>query len=219
MKNLFNISDIEKSRILNLHESSTKRYYLPEQVVTNHDSKYDYKKEGDKYFFKLKNSGDWRSATGEGLESIKTKVFKTQSSSNKPPSENNNDLPFKTKGDGDKFRLWMNKYFPKTSKKLQLDPSGSHTNNYIKRAWKTSLTYEGTRTTFGELYTKKVLSKGGNNTSQKTKSSKKGKIFVSDTINPSFSSKIDFGNLKTSDSTQRICTHNDKNCSQYVNEL
>jgi hypothetical protein len=213
MKNLFNISDIEKSRILNLHESSTKRHYLPEQVVTNHDSKYDYKKEGDKYFFKLKNSGDWRVATGDGLEAIKTKVFKTQSSSNKPPSENNNDLPFKTKGDGDKFRLWMNKYYPKTSKKLQLDPSGSHTNSYIKRAWNTSLTDEGTRTTFGELYTKKVLSKGGRSDVDNNN------IKIMPGFNPKFKSEINFDNLKVNDTTNNFCVPNDKECGQFVNDI
>ena len=61
------------------------------QEVTNFDKDYDYKKEGDNFFFKLKVSPvsekaksfksqgkflNWTKATGAGLEAIKTKVFK-----------------------------------------------------------------------------------------------------------------------------------------------
>jgi hypothetical protein len=53
MKNLFIINEEEKNRILNLHETATKNLYLSEQIITNFDSKYDYKKESGDYFFKL----------------------------------------------------------------------------------------------------------------------------------------------------------------------
>ena len=43
--------------------------------VTNYDSKYDYMKDGDNYYFKLKNQKTYRLATGTGREAIKTKVF------------------------------------------------------------------------------------------------------------------------------------------------
>lgn len=216
MKNLFNISDIEKSRILRLHESATKKQYLPEQVVTNHDSKYDYKKEGDNFFYKTKNSEKWIKASGNALNAIKNKVYNIRAIDvNNVSSNTTTNLPFKNKEEGDKFRKWMNKYYPKTSKKLQLDSSGSYNNSYIKRAWN----HKGPDGIKGDIYTEKVLSKGGNNTSPKKKSSKIGKIFVSDTINPSFSSKIDFGNLKTSDSTERICRPNDEECGQFVNDF
>lgn len=76
IKNIFEISDIEKNRILGLHESATKRQYLPEQVVTNFDSVYDYKKEGDRYFTKKKNSNQWVELSGEPLNAVKTRVFK-----------------------------------------------------------------------------------------------------------------------------------------------
>ena len=44
MKNLFIISEEEKERILNIHESATKRQYLKEEVVTitDNDKNYDY---------------------------------------------------------------------------------------------------------------------------------------------------------------------------------
>ena len=219
----FNINDDERGRIISLHESATKRQYLSEQVVTDHDSKYDYKKEGGDYFYKSKGSNNWKKSSGNALESIKTRVFDekpsksktTKSKSKTTTSKSKSDLPFKTKEEGDKFREWMNRWYPKTSKNLQLDRSGSHTNSYIRRAWN----HKGGDGVKGDIYTEKVLSKGGGKSSPKRKGGEKGKIFVSDTINPSFSSKIDFGNLKTSDSTQRICRPNDKNCGQFVNDF
>jgi hypothetical protein len=105
-KNLFTITEEEKSRILSIHESATKRAYLSEQTpapsttqtttpttpqptsetkVLN-DRDYSYKKEGDKYFFKLQTNPasegakkfkqankyvNWTEATGKGLEAIK----------------------------------------------------------------------------------------------------------------------------------------------------
>jgi hypothetical protein len=85
----FIINEGEKNRILNLHESATKRQYLPEQekilqnekIVTNHDRTYDYKKSGEEYFYKLKNAKDWTKASGKGLEAIKTKVYGTGNTS------------------------------------------------------------------------------------------------------------------------------------------
>ena len=68
------------------------------QMLTTSDKDYDYKKEGEKYFFKLKTnpvsdkakgfkqSGkylDWTEATGKGLESIKKLDFKPVSLSTK----------------------------------------------------------------------------------------------------------------------------------------
>ena len=46
------------------------------------------------------------------------------------------DYTFTTKAKGDFFRKWVNKYFPTYAKSIDLDPSGSHTNAFIKKAWK-----------------------------------------------------------------------------------
>jgi hypothetical protein len=43
--------------------------------------------------------------------------------------------PFKDKAEGDKFRKWVNDKKPEVAKRLDLDPSGSHTNDYILKAW------------------------------------------------------------------------------------
>jgi outer membrane protein OmpA-like peptidoglycan-associated protein len=71
-------SDLEKiiKKVLNFNETATKNIYLSEQVITNYDSKYDYKKENDDYFFKLKNSDNWSKSVGTAMNAIKTKVFK-----------------------------------------------------------------------------------------------------------------------------------------------
>lgn len=95
-KNLFLINEEEKQRILGMHETATKRVYLSEQTpapatpqpetkVLN-DRDYAYKKEGEKYFFKLQPNPasegakklkqankylNWTEATGKGLEAIK----------------------------------------------------------------------------------------------------------------------------------------------------
>ena len=234
----FIINEDEKNRILNLHESATKRQYLPEQaeeikqeegkdkstsgdVRTNHDRTYDYKKDGDKYFYKLKNATDWTTASGKGLEAIKTKVYGTGNSSKSGWSKypcvvnfkgakkadlngstiyvingdnffNNGRrskdgkmvnysckdsmftglgkskaaFPFTDKVAGDKFRAWMNQYYPKASKIIDLDKSGPFNNSYMKNAWNTSLNKEYAKTlkghlsgvlTFGDLYDKQIL--------------------------------------------------------------
>lgn len=106
-----------KMKIVRLTESDLARIVervLNEQVqeVTNFDKDYDYKKEGDNYFFKLKVSPvsekakgfksqgkflNWTKATGTGLEAIKTKVFKeitTQTTSTTPkPSSTETTTP------------------------------------------------------------------------------------------------------------------------------
>jgi len=59
MKKLYFLDEEEKNRILNLHESATKRQYLSEQatspiIVTNNDNAYEYKLENGQYTFRGK---------------------------------------------------------------------------------------------------------------------------------------------------------------------
>jgi hypothetical protein len=108
-KNLFLITEEEKNRILGMHMKANKSQYLSEQadpVTTNtttvaptsqilsaNDRDYAYKKEGDKYFFKLqanpasasakqyKTSGkflNWTEAKGKALEAIQKLNFKPE---------------------------------------------------------------------------------------------------------------------------------------------
>ena len=68
---------IVESERQNLH---TPKFYITEQqeeINTTHDKTYDYKKDGDKYFFRKKGSGEsgWKKASGTNLNAIKTRVF------------------------------------------------------------------------------------------------------------------------------------------------
>jgi len=88
MKKLYFLDEEEKNRILNIHESATKRQYLSEQqtgakfIYNNpNDKAYDYKMENGKYYFKGKEGTtdkkaqkykDWYEAKAdEGIKAIK----------------------------------------------------------------------------------------------------------------------------------------------------
>ena len=117
-KNLFLITEDERERILGMHKKATASQYLSEeesvttttttvagstpaattkepqsQTLVTNDRDYAYKKEGDKYFFKLqpnpasataqqyKTSGkflDWTEAKGKGLAAIQKLNFKPE---------------------------------------------------------------------------------------------------------------------------------------------
>jgi hypothetical protein len=114
-KNLFLITEEEKNRILGMHVKATSSQYLSEQaspapvtpapttpapssteqakILTFNDRDYAYKKEGEKYFFKLQSNPaspaaqnykkqgkflNWTEAKGKGLEAIKKLDFKPE---------------------------------------------------------------------------------------------------------------------------------------------
>lgn len=105
-KNLFLITEDERDRILGMHKKATASQYLSEQesapatpeepkaqILMANDRDYAYKKEGDKYFFKLqpnpvsasaqqyKTAGkflDWTEAKGKGLAAIQKLNFKPE---------------------------------------------------------------------------------------------------------------------------------------------
>ena len=106
-----------------------------EQVVTDYDSSYDYKKEGDRYYTKKKDSNNWIEAKGSSLNAIKSKVFGDSSDSSSSSSISSSSSPFKTRQEGDEFRKWVNDNYPDYAKQIDLDVSGSHTNRYIMKAW------------------------------------------------------------------------------------
>lgn len=70
-------------------------------------------------------------------------------------------FPIKNREEGNAFRAWANDNYPKLSKTLSLDRSGSFNNEYIQKAWNTNIEYFGK--TLGQLYlTDKLKSLGGN---------------------------------------------------------
>ena len=93
------ITESERNLILSMYNNLdiTTKIKLSEQTVTNYDRKYDYKKEGDTYYYKLKIDDNWILATDKREFAIKTKVFdKTNTSTSKPKtvntSNNNNTV-------------------------------------------------------------------------------------------------------------------------------
>lgn len=212
MKNLFIISEEEKNRILNLHENATKNLYLLEQVISDYDSKYDYKREGDKFFFKLKTSDNWREAGGTSLEAIKRKVYKiSDGQESNTITTSPNKSPFKTKEEGDAFRKWVNKTLPSLARKLDLDPSGSHTNSYIINAWNHKFKLiNGETTTLGDYYKQ--------NSSTLTPSKPSSGNSISSNISPDFKNKFDLNALSTTDSTF-VCKAGQEECGQFVNDF
>ena len=216
MKDLFTIDSEEKNRILILHETATKNLYLSEQIITNFDSKYDYKKENDDYFFKLKNSNSWSKAVGTALTAIKTKVFKdiptnninqsTQSSVDKKQ----NSSPFKNREEGNRFRKWVNNTLPSYAKKLKLDPEGSFNNSFIINAWNYNLPLKsGDTMKLGDYYNLKNFN---NNSTENS-------ITIMPGFSPNFKNKINFDNLKITDTTKNFCKPNDKECAQFINDI
>ena len=73
MKNLFELSQEEKNRIINLHENATKRLYLVEQEVVQggNGDPYQYRKTGDKVEYATKGIENWKQQTNpKGIEAI-----------------------------------------------------------------------------------------------------------------------------------------------------
>lgn len=90
MKNILLISEDEKRLILNKHISYGYNTFINEQVVTNYDKVYDYKREGNNFYVKKKGNDKWIQLSGNPLNAVKTKVFKI--SSNDSNKKFNTDL-------------------------------------------------------------------------------------------------------------------------------
>jgi hypothetical protein len=107
------------------------------------------------------------------------------------------DLPFKNREEGNAFRNWLNDNFPDAAKSLNLDRDGSHTNDYIKKAFNT-IPKGWTTTTYGMYYLrnkgKLQTTSGGkvSGTSSKPETTKTGGfiiIFAFPTYKPSLEPK------------------------------
>ena len=70
-----NLQLCEINRLISYDRSKT-LLEQRETVVTNYDKDWDYKKVGNEYFAKRKNSNNWIKVTGKSLEAIKANVFK-----------------------------------------------------------------------------------------------------------------------------------------------
>jgi hypothetical protein len=80
MKKLFDISNSEKNRILEMHESATKRLYLKEQYEDIRQGgpgdPYQYAKKDGKYFYAKKGTENWiEQKNQKGIDSIKSAIY------------------------------------------------------------------------------------------------------------------------------------------------
>jgi hypothetical protein len=79
--------------------------------------------------------------------SVKTTTY------NKRPQSDLGATPFKSQAEGDKFRKWINDTYPKYAKEIDLDPSGSYDNRYIRSAWaKYGVEYKDAKANEGAVY-------------------------------------------------------------------
>lgn len=160
------------SKVIKLTESDLKLIVSnilkeqQEKVYSDYDTKYDYKLSNDNWVASKKGENKWFSLSKYPKSIIKLDNAypkarksisdKTSISKDKPT----NTSVFKSKEEGDAFRGWMNKYYPKISKKLQLDITGKFDNSYIRKALNSKVKRkDGSITTFGMLYAEKHLKK------------------------------------------------------------
>jgi hypothetical protein len=67
---------------------------------------------------------------------------------NQPSGSETESFPIKNREEGNAFRAWANDNYPRLSKTLELDRSGSYNNEYIKNAWNANVQGK----TLGQLY-------------------------------------------------------------------
>jgi hypothetical protein len=96
------ISESERNLILSMY-NNVDVLNLTEQVNTTHDKKYDYKKEKNKYYYRLKGSNDWILATDVRESAIATKVFKEAITPNTNPVKSLGNVPQKNVGTPQSF--------------------------------------------------------------------------------------------------------------------
>lgn len=108
------------------------------------------------------NEGVDMDALSKFMDSLGSKESKGGESKDK-----SEELPFKGKEDGDKFRKWVNDNHSDWAKENKLDSSGSHTNSFIRKAWdkfkdeykkedesKSSSNYEKLKSNLGSTFQK-----------------------------------------------------------------
>jgi murein DD-endopeptidase MepM/ murein hydrolase activator NlpD len=216
MSKLFLISEEEKNRILNLHETATKNLYLLEQLI-----KYTVK-QGDSlskiantYGSTVNDIAELNNISNVNLirvgQTLEIPQTSTQTKSDKS-TETQKISPFKNKEEGNKFRKWVNSTLPSYAKKLKLDDSGSFNNSFIINAWNYDLPLKSGKTMkLGDYYNLKTSGVGSD--------VNKNNIEIMKGFNPDFKSQINFDNLKVNDTTNNFCKPNDDQCAQFVNDI
>jgi len=117
---------------------SSNNSIISEQVIKGKGSDvWDYKKEGNNYYVRKKENfdGPWVKVTGSVKVSVAKRIFGDEVSS-KDKDISKKDVYhsfFKNKNQGNMFRKWVNKWYPKIAKKYDLDLVGPHDNYTIRK--------------------------------------------------------------------------------------
>ena len=170
MSKLFLISEDEKNRILNLHETATKNLYLKEESTES--TEYTIK-QGDslskiatKYGSTVKDITKLNNITNVNLirvgQKLKIPQKSTQGQNTKVTPKSDTNIkntglqkvsPFKSIDWGNHFRLWVNQNLPSVANKFKLSKKGPHDNKNIIDTWNYDLPLKGGKTMkLGEYY-------------------------------------------------------------------
>jgi hypothetical protein len=203
-----------------------------EKVYDDHDTKYDYKIDKGNWVASKKGANKWFSLQKypksiKKLNDAYPNALGKQSSgswfsgSDTPPKETTSKptLLFKSEEEGNEFRGWMNKYYPNTSKKLQLDVTGKYDNDYIRKALNTKVKRKnGTITTFGVLYSEKHLKKTPKNNVSVTKDND---IILTPHIDKLkvASDTLRINSISQSKKIPNIMKYDKDDCAQFVNDF
>jgi peptidoglycan hydrolase-like protein with peptidoglycan-binding domain len=137
----------------------------------------------------------------------------TKSSKTTPPQTSTSEPSiFKTKAEGDAFRTWVNKNYPKTAQSLGLDPQGSHTNKFIVNAFNKVMS---NGSTLGKLYLNSTKGKPQPITAQP----KKDQLVVAPNLNPGVFKNINIAALDSTKSTKVCDKAGTTECASYINML
>jgi hypothetical protein len=82
----------------------------------------------------------YKKLSSDGTDPNDTSTDEQEPQGTPTPTPNVSDsslekTPFKNQGQGDYFRLWVNRFYPTDAKKLDLDKTGAIDNKFIRKAW------------------------------------------------------------------------------------
>lgn len=155
-----------------------------------------------------------KTAGALGVQPLYTKTASKSSSSSSSAATGGTtgSSPFATKAEGDAFRKWMNDNVPKAAKELDLDRTGSHTNQTIKNAFNTVFEPEY-GTTWGKYYLAKTGKVQGNDSQ-----AKKDELVLAPGLNQDVFKNINIAALDSTKSKE-VCKADTTECGSYVNQL
>jgi len=82
----------------------------------------------------------YKKLSSDGTDPNDTSTDEQEPQGTPTPTPNVSDsslekTPFKNQGQGDYFRLWVNRFYPTDAKKLDLSKTGAIDNSFIRKAW------------------------------------------------------------------------------------